>query len=84
MYEHYAGYTDDEHEEFLNFIYKDVIIGPLEFKPGRVIRVMDYTAFKVSFYAVKKGVWKCGVCSKEHKFKFDASLCCEKESLGDI
>jgi len=76
MNEYYSGYTEDEHEEFLNSIYKDVIIGPLTLKPGKVIRAMNYLAFTISYYTVKKGIWKCGRCGKEYEFKSDARECC--------
>ena len=76
MNEYYSGYTEDEHEQFLNFVYKEVYIGPLTFKPGKIIRTMDYKAFKVSFYAVKQGVWRCGRCGAEYKFKSEARDCC--------
>ncbi len=56
MYEHYTGYTEDEHEQYLNTIYKDVKIGPLEFKPGKIFRRLNPVAFKCSFYTLKKGV----------------------------
>lgn len=76
MNEYYSGYTEDEHEQLLNVVYKDVDIGPITFKPGKIIRTMDYTAFKVSFYAVKKGVWKCGNCGIGYKLKSNAKDCC--------
>ena len=87
MNEYYSGYTEDEHEEFLNSVYKDVKIGPLEFKPGRVLKTMDYTAFMMSLYALEKGVWKCGRCDREYEFKSDARDCCSwktKPILGGL
>ena len=87
MNEYYSGYTEYEHEQYLNTVYEDVNIGPLTFKPGRIIRTMDYMAFKVSFYAVKQGVWRCGRCDAGYKFKSEARDCCllnNNPKLGEL